>query len=255
MTPSIPWRDIKALSFDIYGTLIDWEKGLTQAARNSALGPFLPADHKTLVVDITKYETAMQQEFPTMKQSLAITHAIERYAAELQVVENGHLSAEELERAAQEIGSSIGRYPAFNDTIQAMELLAKHYKVIVLSNVDHESFSQTLIGPLQNLPFDAVYIAEDIGTYKPNLNNFRYLVGHLKENFGIEQDELCHVANSLFHDQEPAKEFGLPYRVWVDRRGFAGGEAEGAEERLGMQVRVETLGELAEIVEGAWREG
>ncbi|CAK1358911.1 unnamed protein product [Cercospora beticola] len=189
-----------------------------------------------------------------MKQSLAITRAIERYASELRIVEDNHLTLDQVKQAAQQIGSSIGTYAAFNNTIHAMQTLASHYKLIVLSNVDHTSFSQTLTGPLQNLPFGGVYIAEDIGTYKPSLNNFSYLVDHLKQDFGIEQHELCHVANSIFHDQEPAKEFGLEWRVWVDRRGFSGGEAEGAVERLGLKVRVETLGELAGVVEEAWRE-
>ncbi|WPA97712.1 uncharacterized protein RHO25_002323 [Cercospora beticola] len=180
MASTIPWRSIKALSFDIYGTLIDWEKGLTEVARNSALGPYLPSDHKTLVIDITRHETAIHQEHPTMKQSIAIGRAIERCATELRLVENGQLTQEQIQSAAQQIRSSIGTYPAFNDTLHAMQLLAQHYKLIVLSNVDHTSFSQTLTGPLQNLPFDAVYIAEDIGTYKPDLNNFSYLVDHLK---------------------------------------------------------------------------
>lgn len=128
----------------------------------------------------------------------------------------------------------------------------KRYKLIPLSNVDLASFQQTLSGPLKGCHFDKVYTAEDIGSYKPDLKNFHYLLEHVKSDFGIEKAELCHVAQSLFHDHGPAKQVGLQ-SVWVDRSGHMGGDTSGASEKYGFKLRVETLQELADIVEEAWR--
>lgn len=248
---TIPWTQIKALSFDIFGTLIDWENGIASSARATVLGPYLPADHRTLMLGIEKHDTTIQRENPTMKQSAIIAEGLKRYAKELQVVEKGHLTQDEVERAADEYGLQIGAYPAFSDTIKAIQSLGKRYKLIPLSNVDRESFSKTLSGPLKGCTFDKYYVAEDIGSYKPDLRNFHYLLEHLKSDFGLEKDDLCHVAQSLFHDHGPAKQMQIR-SVWVDRQGYMGGMTEGAQEKYGFKLRVETLQELADIVEEAF---
>lgn len=131
------------------------------------------------------------------------------------------------------------------DTVKATQTLGKRYKLIPLSNVDKETFAKVLAGPLKGCDFDAIYTAQDIGSYKPDLKNFYYLLDHVKSDFGIEKDQLCHVANSLTHDQAPTKEMDIQ-SVWVDRKGV------GESPEFGYQLRVETLGELAEIVEKAF---
>lgn len=253
MSSTIPWTQIKALSFDIYGTLIDWESGIAQAARNTALAPYLPRDHKELMLSIERHDTTVQKEQPTSKQQDIIAEGLRRYAKELKVVENGYLQQDQVEQAAKEYGSQIGSYPAFSDTVKAIQSLGKRYKLIPLSNVDLASFQQTLSGPLKGCHFDKVYTAEDIGSYKPDLKNFHYLLEHVKSDFGIEKAELCHVAQSLFHDHGPAKQVELQ-SVWVDRGGAMGGDPSGASEKYGFKLRVETLQELADIVEEAWRQ-
>jgi FMN phosphatase YigB (HAD superfamily) len=101
--------------------------------------------------------------------------------------------------------------------------------------------------------FDAIYTAQDIGSYKPDLKNFHYLLEHVKSDFGVEKEGLVHVAQSLFHDHRPAKKVGIQ-SVWVDREGMIGEKAHGAggEEEYGYRLRVESLGELARIVEEAY---
>lgn len=257
MASSIPWTELKALSFDIYGTLIDWENGIANSARDTAVGPFLPKDHKTLMLDIERHDTAVQAENPTLTQSEVIAEGLRRYARQLKIVENGHLKQEEVEKAAKEYGSKIGAYPAFSDTIEAIQSLRKRYKLFPLSNVDHASFQQTLDGPLKGCTFDAVYTAQDIGSYKPDVRNFHYLLDHLKQDFEIEKDQLCHIAQSLFHDHGPAKQVDLR-SVWVDRKGFMGAQTargDDAQKEFGFQLRVESLGELADIVERAFAKG
>ncbi|EME87881.1 uncharacterized protein MYCFIDRAFT_159075 [Pseudocercospora fijiensis CIRAD86] len=251
MASTIPWTKLKALSFDIYGTLVDWEKGIAQSARATALGPYLPQDHKELMLSIERHDTTVQREYPTVRQSEIIAEGLRRYAKELKVVENGNLTQEQVNQAATDYGSKIGSYPAFPDTVKAIQSLGKRYKLVPLSNVDIASFNQTLEGPLKGCHFDKIYTAQDIGSYKPDLRNFHYLLEHIRSDFGVEKDELCHVAQSLFHDHQPAKEVELQ-SVWVDRAGFMGGNPEGAQEKFGFQLRVETLQELADIVEEAW---
>lgn len=219
MTSAIPWTTVKALSFDIYGTLLDWENGIAQAARATAIGPYLPDDHKKLMLDVEKYDTAVQSEHPTMHQTDIIAEGLKRYAAELKLVEEGKLTQREVDQACKEYGGKIGEYPAFSDTVEAMQRLGKRYKLMPLSNVDRKSFSVSLSKALKGVHFDAIYTAEDIGSYKPDPRNFEYLLEHVKSDFGVEKDELCHVAQSLFHDHRPARKFGIQ-SVWVDRKGY-----------------------------------
>lgn len=140
----------------------------------------------------------------------------------------------------------------------AIRQLAKHYHLILLSNIDHASFDQTLSGPLKDISFTKSYIAEDIGSYKPDLMNFEYLLSHLKSDLRIEKTELVHVAQSLYHDHAPCKDMGIR-SIWVDRYGIlaesVGGEGKGEEElkkECGFVLRVESLGELADLVEEAF---
>lgn len=122
-----------------------------------------------------------------------------------------------------------------------------------LTNMDHFSYGGTLAGPLKGCPFTASYLAEDIGSYKPDLANFRYLFDHLKADYGIEKDEICHVAQSLFHDHGPAKKVGLR-SVWVDRYGILEAEGRSWEDlqgEYGMVGRVSSLAELADLVDEA----
>jgi len=245
---NIPWTRVKVLSFDIYGTLVDWEGGIASSARATTLGPHLPKDHKDLMLGIEKHDVTVQREHPTMKQRDVIAEGLRRYVKELKIVENGKLSQEQVDEACKEYGSKIGTYPAFPDTIEAIQKLAKHYKLVPLTNVDNESFKGTLTGPLKGCHFDACYTAEDIGSYKPDLKNFHYLLDHVKSDFGCTQDEIVHVAQSLFHDHEPANKMQLD-SVWVDRKGLMGGEVENAQVKFGYQMRVESLSELATIVD------
>jgi len=250
MASTIDWTSIKALSFDIFGTLIDWESGIYNAARASAVGPYLPSRSETLN-GIDDHDVKVQSEQPTMLQSDVIAEGFRRYVKDLGIVADGKLTQEEVDQASKEYGATIGEYPAFEDTIKAIQTLGKRFKLIPLSNVDRESFSHTLAGPLKGCHFDAIYTAQDIGSYKPDLKNFHYLLEHVKSDFGVEKSELVHVAQSLFHDHRPAKQMDIQ-SVWVDRKGLIGEKTHGRSEEYGYKLRVETLGELAAIVEEAF---
>lgn len=252
MSSAMPWISFKALSFDIFGTLVDWESGIYDAAKASVVGPYLPSRGETLN-GIDEHDVKVQAEYPTMLQSDVIAEGFRRYVRDLKLVEDGKLTQEQVDQAAKEYGSKIGEYPAFRDTVEAIQTLGKYYKLIPLSNVDRESFSQTLAGPLKGCHFDAIYTAQDIGSYKPDLKNFHYLLQHAKSDLGVEKDQLVHVAQSLFHDHRPANSMGIT-SVWVDRGGVIGEKTHGRQEEYGYALRVETLGELAKIVKEAFEQ-
>ncbi len=199
------------------------------------------------------YDLPVQKEFPTLPQSDIIAEGLRRYARDLKVVENGHLTQDQVEQACKDYGSRISEYPAFPDTVAAMQRLGKHYKLVPLSNIDHKSFDKARATTLKGVEFDAVYTAEDIGSFKPDLNNFHYLLEHVKEDFGVEKSELVHMAQSLLHDHRPIKDIGMQ-SVWVDRKGFMGGEANEQEE-FGYQLKVDSIEELADIVDEAFKKG
>ncbi len=114
------------------------------------------------------------------------------------------------------VGASVGQWPAFPDTVAALHRLQRHYKLAILSNVDKESFSHVLSGSLAGVGFDAVYVAEQIGSYKPDLKNFQYLLSHVKEELGMEKEQVVHTAHGIESDHVPCKEMGIA-SAWIAR--------------------------------------
>ena len=117
-------------------------------------------------------------------------------------------------------GRSVPGWPAFADSVASLLYLAKYYKLVVLSNIDRESFAAS--NRRLEVAFDAVYTAQDIGSYKPDPRNFEYLLAHLPADLGLGKDDILHTAQSLFHDHAPARRFGLA-TAWIDRRHDQGG--------------------------------
>ncbi len=224
--------DFSTLTFDCYGTLIDWESGLLAAlaplAARAGRGP------EEVLADYARHEAAQEHETPAARYCDLLTMVHRRLAAEWGVA----TSAEE--DAA--FGASVPEWPAFVDSAEALAYLARHYRLVVLSNVDRTSFagSRKRLGDV----FSAVYTAEDIGSYKPDLANFRHMLAH-EAQAGVAPAQILHTAQSLFHDHVPAKRMGLA-TAWIDRRaGRAGGGATPAVEGARWDFRFTSLAELA----------
>jgi putative hydrolase of the HAD superfamily len=111
-------------------------------------------------------------------------------------------------------GRTVKDWPAFHDSAGALQYLKEHYKLIILSNVDNESFAAT--NEKLGLEFDAIYTAEDIGSYKPSDRNFDYMLAKL-ETLGIAKEDVLHTAESMFHDHGPANRHGIA-SCWIYRR-------------------------------------
>ncbi|GAM41477.1 haloalkanoic acid dehalogenase [Talaromyces pinophilus] len=264
-----PFSTYRLLSFDIYGTLIDWEAGILQAL--SPIRDRLPASSSlksrendlALGIVFNKHEARLQTENPGATYDKILRDAYIAVAKEL--LDNGP-EEDQLQVEGVAFADSIAVWPAFPDTVDAMRKLKRlGFKLVPLSNVDHSSFGKTLAGPLGGLKepltpgsepldpfFDAVYTAQDIGSYKPDLRNFEYLISHVKADFGVEKHEILHVAQSLTHDHVPGKQIGLD-SVWIARgEGGVTGMGGDVEELLGKVAfawKFKSLGDFADAVE------
>jgi 2-haloalkanoic acid dehalogenase type II len=235
--------DYTTLTFDCYGTLIDWESGIWDAYQ-----PLIAASGRN---DITRnqalaaharLESAQQTETPGMLygELLARVHAsfARRYGIE---------TTEELDAA---FGVSVPRWPAFADTADALRRLKRHYKLVILSNIDRAGFAAS--NAKLGVAFDAIYTAEDIGSYKPARRNFEHMLERLEADHGVARDQILHTAQSLFHDHVPAGDFGLA-RAWIDRRGLSKGGAWGATAEVAERPEVDflfpTMAAMADAVE------
>ena len=196
----------KALSFDCYGTLIDWEAGIAAVLSSWAREEGLDLTDEELLLAYADKEAAVERETPTALYPDVLATAFRRTGDDL-----GRPVTDEW---AQRLGSSVPDWPAFADSADALARLADHYELIILSNVDRDGFA----GSNKHLhgDFAAVITAEDVGAYKPAGNHFRALDTRLAE-LGVERTALLHVAQSLFHDHVPAKREGLR-SVWINRR-------------------------------------
>jgi putative hydrolase of the HAD superfamily len=196
----------RALSFDCYGTLIDWEAGIA-----AVLGPWarehgLLATDEELLRAYADHEAAVEQETPTALYPEVLAESFRRVGT--------GLGAPVTEAWARRLGTSVPEWPAFPDSTDALARLRRHYQLVIVSNVHRDGFA----GSNQRLrgDFSAVITAQDVGAYKPAAHHFRALDETLPA-IGVERAQLLHVAQSLFHDHVPARREGLP-SVWINRR-------------------------------------
>ena len=198
--------DFKALTFDCYGTLIDWESGMV-AALLPLTSKVQPQLSRNAILEAHAHYELMQQRFtPTKSYRELLAVVYKRLAEKWRVT----VSWEE----CLAYGRSIGDWPAFPDSAVSLQYLKSHYKLIILSNVDNASFA--LSNKRLQVDFDAIFTAEDIGAYKPDLRNFDYLLENLAP-LGVEKREILHTAESMFHDHAPANRLGLK-SAWIYRR-------------------------------------
>jgi 2-haloacid dehalogenase len=204
----------RSLSFDCYGTLIDWESGILAELRPWAARHRLQLADEALLAAFGALEPAVEHEDPTRLYRDILVEVHRRLA--------GRLGAPVDTAAARDFGASVQRWPAFDDSAAALAYLKRHYKLAILSNVDRDSFAHS--NAKLGVRFDLIVTAEDVGSYKPDERNFRRLLAELGK-LGIAQGDDLHCAQSLFHDIAPANAIGLK-SVWINRRkGRAGGGA------------------------------
>jgi 2-haloacid dehalogenase len=198
--------DFQALTFDCYGTLVDWESGLLAALQGLITCSPRRRVREEVLSDYAAQEQEQQSSSPTMKYSDLLAVVYKRLS------ENWGAPAPWAECTT--FAATLRMWEPFPDTIAALRYLKSHYKLYILSNVDNESFSHT--SRRLGVRFDGIMTAEDIGSYKPNLRNFEYMLGRLRSQ-GIEKSRILHVAQSLVHDHVPAQELGIA-SCWINRQ-------------------------------------
>lgn len=190
------------LTFDCYGTLIDWERGILTALR-----PVLDR-HGIILSDEQALE--LYGEF----ESAAERGPYRRYHDVLATVMDGfgeRLGFVPTPEDRTSLAASVGDWPPFPDTVEALRVLARRFQLVILSNIDDDLFAQS--ARHLGVKFAAVITAEQVGSYKPDPRNFRALL----ERLDTTPDRILQVAQSLFHDIGPANALGLT-TVWVNRR-------------------------------------
>lgn len=238
------------LTFDCYGTLIDWEEGIYRAL--SPLTQRLPTSHplhgdrpETLRA-FTRLESEVQRARPEAFYSSILADAYGRLAAQI------GLEASEAEKA--KFGAGVADWPVFPDTLEALGRLHKHFKLVILSNVDRESFKRTLSRQLTGIDFDAIYTAQEIGSYKPDLRNFEYLIDRCEKDLGVGKDAIIHTAQSLSHDHVPAKQVGLA-SAWIERgvetETVMGGDLDEYRDKVDFSWHYRSMGEMADALDAA----
>jgi 2-haloacid dehalogenase len=186
-----------ALTFDVYGTLIDWETGIAEALR-----PFSDASDDALLESFARHEAALEAG-PYRSYRAVLAGALRGIGADLGFEPTG----DELAR----FSGSVGCWPAFEDSAEALAALKRRYKLGVITNCDDDLFA--LSNRRLGVEFDWVITAQQAGGYKPRLENFTYAF----ERIDVPRERILHVAQSLFHDHAPAKALGMT-TVWIDRR-------------------------------------
>jgi len=226
--------DFKALSFDCYGTLIDWETGLLKALQGLITCAPRRRGRDEVLQDYAAHEAEQERFTPSMKYSQLLAVVYKRLAE--------YWEAPAPWPECTNFATSIRSWEPFPDTVAALQYLKGHYKLFILSNVDNDSFSftQRKLG----VTFDGVLTAEDIGSYKPSHRNFEYLLGRVRA-LGVEPGQLLHVAQSLNHDHKPANELGLA-SCWIDRQHGRGGASGESADRPRYDFGFDSMGDFVQ---------
>jgi 2-haloacid dehalogenase len=207
---ALDFSRFEALTFDCYGTLIDWETGILDALRPALRGATPAVSDDQLLEAFGQAEAAL--EAGPYRPYRRILEAVHRETS----ARFGVASDDE---AARAFGASVGDWPAFPDSPAALARLKQHFRLGVITNCDTDLFAAS--NRRLGVDFDWVITAQMVGSYKPHVRNFEAAF----ERIGLPQERILHVAQSLFHDHAPAKRLGLS-TVWINRRhGRRGGGA------------------------------
>ncbi len=221
------------LSFDCYGTLIDWESGILGYLR-----PLLRSKQCNITDDqilslYSEVEPRQQAgEYRSYREILA--RVVTDFAREF------HFAVTNVEAAG--LADSIRSWQPFPDTIPALQRLHPRYKLAILSNTDDDLFAAT--ARTLQVPFDAVITAEQARSYKPAPHNFELAL----ERLGAPPERVLHLAQSLYHDHMPARALGL-HSVWINRHGRSIGTGATLADEARPDAEFPDLMAFAEAVE------
>lgn len=202
----IDYTAYDALTFDCYGTLIDWESGILAGLRVALGSQIESVSDESLLANFALYEHEAEVPYKNYREVLGLTLGL--LAREL-----GLTTTPEQET---QFGGGVVDWPAFQDSHDALASLQERYKLVVITNCDDDLFAAS--AARLGITFDEVITAAQVGSYKPNIENFHFAHEKIQRTLGIPKDRILHVAQSLFHDHAPAKSIGMT-TVHIKRRG------------------------------------
>jgi 2-haloacid dehalogenase len=207
---TIDFGSFEALTFDCYGTLIDWETGILAALRPVLDAHDAALQDEPLLEAFARREAALEAG-PYLRYADVLAGSLGGIGQDL-----GFAPSADEQRA---FGRSVADWPAFGDSPAALARLKERFKLGVITNCDDDLFAAS--NERLGVDFDWVVTAEQARGYKPRVENFIFAF----ERIDVPRERILHVAQSLFHDHVPAKALGMT-TAWIDRRhGRAGGGA------------------------------
>ena len=231
--PCMSLESVRLITFDCYGTLIDWETGLLQALRPlfAAAGRAIPD------VELLELYGEIEAELETAPY-LPYRDVMARTAQAMGQRLGTTISADDGDAFAD----SLAGWEPFPDTVAALQSLSRKFTLGIISNVDDDSFAKTQ-KKLQ-VSFAVIVTAEQVQSYKPALKNFQEML----RRSGLPKEEVLHAGQSVYHDIVPTTILGIK-NVWVNRPSIRPGV--GAVRRASSQpvYEVHSLAELAGFLE------
>ena len=205
----LDFKEFDWLSFDCYGTLVDWETGISDAV-DAALRSH---DIEMTRSEILELFAEVEPQIQVGTGFLEYRRVLRRVMAMIGIQLDFQFTESDLTCLADTLPS----WPIFPDTIPSLRAMKEHYKLAIISNVDDDLFAQT--AKVLEVPFDTVVTAQQVRSYKPDLSNFHTAL----ERMDVDKSRWLHIGESLYHDIGPANELGIS-SIWVNR----GHDREGA---------------------------
>jgi 2-haloacid dehalogenase len=232
----MPFEPIRLITFDCYGTLIDWENGMLAALR-----PLFSRDGRK-VPDLQILELYAEIEAELESSTfLPYREVLARTAQEIGRRLGAKISAEDSSVFAE----SLTRWKPFADTVPALQSLGTRFRLGIISNVDDDLFAETR-KKLAPVEFDFVITAQQMQSYKPAHRNFEEAI----RRSGLSKDQILHAGQSLYHDIAPANALGIR-NVWVNRPSIRPGSGAARPGTATPSYEVRTLAELSALLSAA----
>lgn len=196
------------VSFDCYGTLVDWETGICDAVAGVFARYGVRRSRDEILAMFSDAEPKAQSagEFREYRQALRDVMELMAWEASIRLPRD----------QADALPDSLPHWPVFPDAADALKTMQSRYKLAIISNVDDDLFAGTAAN--LGIAFDAVVTSQQVGSYKPDLRNFNAAM----ERMAVGKERWLHVGESLFHDIGPANLMGIA-SVWVNRPDRGGG--------------------------------
>jgi len=238
---AMPFESICLITFDCYGTLIDWENGMLAALRPLLSRLLLPKDGRRIsdlqILELYGEIEAELESEPYLPYRQVLAQAAQEIGRRL----GTEISAEEGSAFAE----SLTRWKPFIDTVPALQSLARRFRLGIISNVDDDLFAETR-KTLAAVEFDFVVTAQQMRSYKPSHKNFEEAI----RRSGLSKDQVLHVGQSLYHDIAPANALGIQ-SVWVNRPSIRPGSGAARPGTATPNYEVHSLAELSALLSAA----